>query len=277
MPHYLGVDGGGTGCRVAVADETGRILGRGHAGPANVNTDVAGTRSNIMAAVDQALDGTGISAPDLTAVLGLAGAGMPGPVAELARNLPFRSCRIVNDAVTATTGALQGEDGIVAILGTGSVFTRQQRGAFAQFGGHGFLLGDEGSGAVLGRRLLSAALRAHDGYAPLTPLLTTILREMGGPEGIIAFGGQSRPVDFGAFAPQILGSDDPAAIEVRATALAEVRSLIQAIQPQPALPVVFLGGLGPFYAAALQSDWPQRAARGSAVDGALWLARTGAD
>ena len=276
MPHYLGVDGGGTGCRVAVADETGRILGRGEAGPANVNTDVTGTRTHILAALEQACAGHDIDAEDLVAVLGLAGAGMSGPVAQLARMLPFRACRIVNDAVTATTGALQGADGIVAVIGTGSVFTCQKQGRFRQFGGHGFLLGDEGSGAVLGRRLLSAALRAHDGYAPLTPLLAAVLRELGGPEGIITFAGQSKPAEFGAFAPRVISADDPAAAGIRAAAVEEVRALIRAIQPDPALPLVFLGGLAAFYAEALQDDWPQMTAKGSSVDGALWMARQGA-
>ena len=34
MPLFLGIDGGGTGCRAVVADATGRVLGTGAAGPA---------------------------------------------------------------------------------------------------------------------------------------------------------------------------------------------------------------------------------------------------
>ncbi|TIU08421.1 MAG: N-acetylglucosamine kinase, partial [Mesorhizobium sp.] len=34
-PHYfLGVDGGGTGCRARIEDEAGTVLGQGLAGPA---------------------------------------------------------------------------------------------------------------------------------------------------------------------------------------------------------------------------------------------------
>jgi glucosamine kinase len=40
--------------------------------------------------------------------------------------------------------------------------------------------------------------------------------------------------------------------------------------------VVFLGGLGPFFAAQLQGRWDIRPALGSALDGALMLAREAA-
>lgn len=36
MTLYLRIDGGGTGCRMALADRTGRVLGRGDGGPANI-------------------------------------------------------------------------------------------------------------------------------------------------------------------------------------------------------------------------------------------------
>ena len=45
MALFLGIDGGGTGCRAAVADASGRILGTGVAGPANLTSDPAGTRA----------------------------------------------------------------------------------------------------------------------------------------------------------------------------------------------------------------------------------------
>ena len=56
MTLYLGVDGGGTGCRAAVCDATGRILGEGAAGSANIWTDPEGALVNILAASRQALE-----------------------------------------------------------------------------------------------------------------------------------------------------------------------------------------------------------------------------
>lgn len=272
MVVFLGIDGGGTGCRAALADGSGRILGRGAAGPANVNTDVEGTFANIMAATRQALAGNDLAETDLVAALGLAGANISDAVARLHALLPFARARIVTDAVTAARGALGGADGIVAAMGTGSVFAVQRGGVMRQFGGRGFVLGDQGSGAVLGRALLAEALRADDGFAEMTPLLAEILTELGGVEGIITFGFRARPAEFAAFAPRIVQSDDPAARRLLDAAVAELRDIIARLQAGDELPLVFLGGLGPFYAERLRDMGEIRAPLGSGVDGALRLA-----
>jgi glucosamine kinase len=133
-------------------------------------------------------------------------------------------------------------------------------------------MGDEGSGAVLGRALLSLAMRAEDGFALMTPLLQQVLEDLGGIEGVIGFGNRATPADFARLAPRIIGSDDPAARQVFDAAVAEVRHILLVLQADAPLPVVFVGGLGPAYAARL-TDWPQRPALGSGLDGALLMAR----
>ena len=52
--YAIGIDGGGTSCRAAVADATGRILGRGRAGAANIMSDASGALENIVAATRSA-------------------------------------------------------------------------------------------------------------------------------------------------------------------------------------------------------------------------------
>lgn len=272
MVVFLGIDGGGTGCRAALADASGAILGFGTAGPANVNSDVAGTFANVMAATRMALTGHDIPETDLVAVLGLAGANVSMVVAQLRQMLPFARIRIVTDAVTAARGALGGSDGIVAAMGTGSVFAVQRNGIMRQFGGRGFVLGDQGSGAVLGRALLAEALRADDGFAEMTPLLAEVLDELGGVEGIITFGFRASPAEFAAFAPRIVQGDDPAARRLFDAAVTELRDLMRILQAGDSLPLVFLGGLGPFYADRLRDLWEIRAPLGSGLDGAVRLA-----
>ncbi|MFN3825209.1 MAG: BadF/BadG/BcrA/BcrD ATPase family protein [Pseudorhodobacter sp.] len=274
MRLMLGIDGGGTGCRAALTDADGRVLGRGAGGPANISTDTAGASGNILAATRAALAeaGTGVI-EDLTAVLGLAGANVPQAAARLSASLPFARHRVVPDSMTATIGALHGDDGIVAAIGTGSVFGVVRNGAFRSHGGHGFLLGDEGSGAVLGRALLSEALRATDGFTPMTPLLQEVLDEHGGPAGVIAFGLTARPADFARYAPQIVSGDDPAAERLFGAALRQISAVIDSLQMQGQLPVVFVGGLAEACATRLAGRWEIRAARGTGLDGALLLAR----
>lgn len=272
MAFFLGIDGGGTGCRAALADADGRIVGLGRGGPANINTDAEAAAVSILDATAQALDGSGADPRDLIATLGLAGGTMSAAADRLALLLPFARMQIVNDAVTAARGALGTDDGILAAIGTGSVFAVQRGGVLRQFGGRGFLMGDEGSGAVMGRALLSLAMRAKDGFACLTPLLERVLDDHGGIEGIIGFGNTARPAEFAMMAQHIVGSDDPAARLVFDAAVAEVRHILTVLQADAPLPVVFVGGLGPAYAARL-TDWPQRPALGSGVDGALLMAR----
>ena len=97
MRLYLGVDGGGSGCRAAVADAAGRVLGQGAAASANIWTDPEGARANILAAAEAALAaaGTGGRLGDLVAVLGLAGANVAGAAERLAPGLPFARVRSI--------------------------------------------------------------------------------------------------------------------------------------------------------------------------------------
>lgn len=280
MQLFLGIDGGGTGCRAAVADAGGCVLGTGNAGPANIATDLEHARVNILDATMQALKAAvGPSAvdalPHLHSVLGLAGANVPTCAARLRATLPFANIQINSDAVIAAKGALRDDDGIVVALGTGSVFAVQRAGSLSQNGGWGFVLGDECSGAWLGRALLSRALRAVDGLETMTPLLQSTLNDLGGPPGLVTFSFAKRPADFAAFAPQISASKDPAACAVMSQAEADITAMITRLQGSAPVPVTFLGGLGQIFATRLADRWPQRAAYGSGLDGALWLARQG--
>jgi glucosamine kinase len=71
-------------------------------------------------------------------------------------------------------------------------------------------------------------------------------------------------------------SDDPAAREVVAQAVEDVAASIAVLQGDPPLPVTFIGGLGAAYAGRLAGRWEILPARGSALDGALMLAREAA-
>ncbi len=276
MQLYLGVDGGGTGCRAAVADASGRILGQGAAGPANITTDLDTARDNILMAATAALHQAGVGdLQDLWAGLGLAGANVAGPLALTRLDLPFAQVRLESDAIAAVKGALGRADGIVAAIGTGSVFARQTDGVIRQIGGWGAVLGDEGSGAVLGRALLARALMAVDGMAPMTPLLQGVLAGHGGAPEVVQFARNAQAADFALLAPRIVGSDDPAAQAVMAQGVADVARAVDHLQGSAPVPVVFIGGLGPAYAQALAGRWRLADALGTSLDGALLLAREG--
>lgn len=271
MDLFLGIDGGGTGCRAVLADGSGRVLGRGEAGAANIASDFAGSVDNILRATRVACGGRDLSV--IHAGLGLAGANAAGAAERLAAALPFARLRVETDGYTAVRGALGDQDGIVAAIGTGSVFAAQRGGQVRPLGGWGLVLGDEGSGAWIGRAILSAALRAVDGFQPMTPLLASLIEAHGGPSGVVTFSLSAKPGDFARLAPQVLDSPDPAARAVMDRAHADVSAAIALLQGGDHLPVVFLGGLGPTYAATT-TRWPIQPTKGSALDGALSLARS---
>jgi glucosamine kinase len=278
MTLYLGVDGGGSGCRAAVADAAGRVLGQGAAASANIWTDPEGARANILAASEAAVRSAGGRVNDLVAVLGLAGANVAGAAERLASALPFARVRIESDAVVALKGALGDEDGITAAIGTGSVFGAQRDSRVRMSGGWGFQLGDHGSGAVMGRAVCVAALLAHDGEVDRTPLLAGLLAEHGGPEGVVAWGKAAAPRDFARLVPRILeaaAGGDPAAATILAQAEADIARAIDRLMADGPVPVAFLGGLGPVFAERLAGRYRGlvRAPKGSGLDGALMLAR----
>lgn len=261
---YLGIDGGGTGCRAALADATGTVIAHAEGGPANIASDYSGALREILAVAERVAQGRPVRA-----VLGLAGANLSGAAGRLERDLPFRA-RVVQDVTTSVRGALGPDDGIVAAIGTGSVFARQSGGQVMAIGGWGLRLGDEASGGWIGQRLIARVTRGLDGFVPMTPLLHALAEELGGPTGIVAFSLRATPTDWAMFAPRVLDTEDPAALAVRAEAEAEIRAAIALLQRAPVLPVTWLGGLGPRLALA---DWPRRDPLGTALDGALALAQ----
>ena len=253
--------------------------GAEQAASANIWSDPETALVNIMAAAGDAVAAAGgAGLGDVTAVLGLAGANVAEAATRLTERLPFARARIETDALIALKGALGDADGITATLGTGSVFGVQRGGAVRMIGGWGFLLGDQGSGARIGRALLERALLAADGLADPTPLLDRVLEQQGGPAGVVAFGRRAVPADFAKEVPAILDAltaGDPAAAAIVAEADAAVALAIDRLQADGALPVCFLGGLGPTFAARLAPRYPGliRPPLGTALDGALAMAR----
>lgn len=280
MAHLLGIDGGGSRCRAALADADGRVLGTAEAGAANVWTDAEGARYSILEATGGALAAAGLAeAPgDLVAVLGLAGANLPEAAARIAGLLPFARMRIETDALIALRGALGTRDGLAAMLGTGSVFGWQRGGRIGIVGGWGFQLGDQGSGARLGKALLERALLAHDGLVPGSALLAALVDEAGGAAALVVSMRGAAPGRFAALVPRLVAAEaagDAGAAAVLGAATAEVSAILAALDPGGRLPVCFTGGLGAIYAGRLAEELGARriAAEGSPLDGALALAR----
>ncbi|MBW8908025.1 MAG: N-acetylglucosamine kinase, partial [Mesorhizobium sp.] len=163
MNFVLGIDGGGTSCRAALANADGMVLGRAKSGAANIRTDLTGARSNIVEAARQAFIAAGQDPaliPQTPAILGLAGANVGTYRQQLEAVLPFSVSRVETDAEIALEGAVGSGDGAMAILGTGTAYMARRQGKSRAIGGWGFQVGDQGIGARIGRDLLEQTLLA---------------------------------------------------------------------------------------------------------------------
>lgn len=278
----IGVDGGGTGCRVGIESAGGTRLGAGRGGAANVTTDPDGAARNVREAVGNALADAGLNGDALvraTAHVGLAGVLGDAQARVLAAALPFGQVVVSDDRVTSAAGALGPEDGVVAAVGTGSFVVRRHAGANRFFGGWGLRLGDQASGAWLGRALLERCLMAIDGLLPQSELTRAALDRFGGdPAAIVDFAVGALPRDYAGFAPSVIDAaraDDRHGVALMRAGAGYLADCIGA-EPLAAGDIVCLmGGVGPHYAPYLGADIRDRLRpeRGSALDGALYLAR----
>src|ERR1700751_2657038 len=106
---YLGVDGGGTRCRIRVEDESGRILGEASSGPPTTRIGIEKAWRSIMEATEAAAAQAKLAREDFArmhAAIGLAGLGRRGAEAAL-KNIahPFSSVVFISDGLAACLGA----------------------------------------------------------------------------------------------------------------------------------------------------------------------------
>ncbi|WP_088328593.1 BadF/BadG/BcrA/BcrD ATPase family protein [Lacimicrobium sp. SS2-24] len=177
--YFLGVDGGGSKCRVLLTNELGEALGEGISGPANPNQGLDQAINSILSATEQALKQADLPShciDKIHAGVGLAGVNLPKYRRMLEQwDHPFAQMHITTDLEIACLGAHDGEDGAVIISGTGSVGMVCNKGTQHAFGGYGFSVGDQGSGAWIGHQAVIQCLLALDGLRPRSELVDKLL------------------------------------------------------------------------------------------------------
>ncbi|MCW6510696.1 BadF/BadG/BcrA/BcrD ATPase family protein [Lichenifustis flavocetrariae] len=283
---FLGIDGGGTTCRARLVDDNDRLLGEGRAGSANILLGIEVSAAAILSASESAFKAAGLDTGHFATTkvgLGLAGANVPSLAAALAAHrFPFASVAVASDAVAACLGAHAGHDGGILILGTGSQGLVIANGRATALGGWGFAIGDGGSGALLGRSLVRAAVAACDGLALRTALTDRIMARLGGdPAAAVLWARSATPRDYATHAPDLFAgatAGDPVAFPIVQSAAAEVDLMIERLMALGGTRIVLMGGLADLYRPWLapRSAACLVAAAGDALDGALRIARDGA-
>jgi glucosamine kinase len=282
-PLFVGVDGGGTGCRARIEDAEGRLLGTGIAGPAALRMGIDRALVEVEKACWAALYEAGFDAGAMKsthAAVGLAGIGRKGALEQLARQPhPFRSVMYADDATIACMGAHAGRDGGIVIVGTGSIGFALVEGREFRVGGYGFPISDEGSGADLGLHAIRIALRAHDGRAVGTNLTHEVMmRFHNDPFDAVSWMDQASATDYATFAPLVMrhaDDGDPSARRIVRDAAEQLDELVRRLFESGAARIALLGGLASSMQAWLAPDVQRRLVpvEGDAVDGALRLAR----
>jgi glucosamine kinase len=279
---YLGVDGGGSRCRALVEDQYGTALGEGGSGPATTRLGIDEAWRSIMRACMAAAEQAGVGPEDFAlmhAGIGLAGLGRRGAEAALKEIAhPFASVGFIRDGLAACLGAHAGADGAVVVAGTGSISVGLIDGRELRFGGYGFTISDEGSGADVGLQAIKRALRAADQRGETSPLLEEVLAAFDHDSSqAVAWSEQATATDYAAFAPMVLRhatQSDPIGRRIAERAADAIGDLLDVFLRLGIDRLSLVGGLGAI-TAWLTPDLRSRltAPEGGAVAGMLLVAK----
>lgn len=250
----LGIDSGGTSCRLALCGGAGRVLSQVTVPGHNPNADgFPALEASFRRGLDALLAPFGGREAAIDALHGgiAGGEGDNRPrLEQMLRALLPRCPRVSvsSDALIALSAGLGAADGGVLIAGTGTIGFVRKKNALLRFGGWGYLADEGGSGWHIGRDGFRAAMAGEDAGLPPTAL-TALYEEKLGMNMMAAVTALYRgELSLAACAPLVFSAGeagDQAALDIlrrNAAILAETLGRMQRAFGAP-LPVVLVGGL----------------------------------
>lgn len=251
---YIGVDGGGSQCKVRIENSQGQLLGQANSGPANIRLSVDQAWQSIYEAIDKILKPMGITLEQkqyrFHIGLGLAGCEATDAYQDCRnRPHPFTTLQLTTDAHIACLGAHYPGNGAIIIIGTGVIGYQIDDGHTFQVGGWGFPHSDEGSGAWLGLEAIRLTLHWLDGRISPSPLLIAIFEQFcRSTEQLVTWANRANSTAFASLAPLVishLDKQDPYAttlIQQAAQAIDVIGDTLANSATKP-LPCCLLGGI----------------------------------
>jgi len=252
ITYLIGVDGGGTGTRVAIAGRDGVELARASAGRSGLIHGADSAWNEIMSALNNAFSHINQPMPALSQMaigLGLAGVHNKQWAANFEEKNPgFAFMQLDTDAYTALLGAHQGAPGSIVALGTGSVGEALlANGRRCEVGGWGFPCGDEASGAWLGLRAVNYCQQVLDGRAAVTAFSDAIFHHCGGHrDALFTWLATANQGCYAELAPLIVAHanhGNPIAEQMLNDAGREIEKIISALDKMSSLPIALCGSL----------------------------------
>ncbi|MFM0495234.1 BadF/BadG/BcrA/BcrD ATPase family protein [Paraburkholderia caledonica] len=248
----IGVDGGGTGTRIVLADAHGRELAQAASGPSGLGLGVERAWQAIAAGCADAFAQAGAALDWSRCVLGCGLAGVNNRdwlAAFLAQAPALAGLAVESDAYTTLLGAHGGAYGVIVALGTGSVAAAADRddGEYRTVSGYGFPSGDEASGAWLGVRAIVHAQHALDGRGPNDDLAQALLAHVGAHDRdeLVVWLCEANQTAYASLARIVIAHRaHPFAAWLLGEAGVQIGKMIAALDPSGALPIALCGGLG---------------------------------
>lgn len=252
--YFLGVDGGGTNCRIRLADENLVTLADANGGRSNLQIeDGDPAYKSITEGTREVFAKAGVDFSETAntyACFGMAGGRLPSARKAFAdRPWPFAQVTVYDDIDIARAGAHGGEDGAVIIVGTGSAAMALVNGQRHQAGGWGFHIGDQMSGAILGRELVRRTVEATDGLVSGSPLTEATVEALGGSlDAVMDWSFKDRrPADYGALIPMLMDyyeKGDPVARELMDLEMSYIDNYVAWFKARGATKMAAVGGFG---------------------------------
>ncbi|PSL02166.1 N-acetylglucosamine kinase-like BadF-type ATPase [Haloactinopolyspora alba] len=304
----LGLDIGGTSTRALVVGTDGVRHGSGRGPGANITShSLDHAMDAVSVTLDEALRGVDSSAV-VAGVIGAAGdRNLIVPDTAEALTKRWRAAgltceyTVTSDALVAYVAGTSARDGSLLLSGTGALVARaEQRQLTRIVDGHGWLLGDLGSGFWLGREAVRSTLAFLDRGVSPGPLGQAVLAfQLGGagtwpPDRVtvaeLVLKVHDRPpVALSELAPLVTrhADDDPEAGRILREAAAHLMRATDTVRaPGETTPVVLTGSLlasdtplARLVRGELAERWPDATVTTAtdATAGAAWLAAVHAD
>lgn len=282
--YLVGVDGGGTGTRVLLANHHGVEIGRGCAGPSGLMHGAVPAWKSILIAIEVAFADAKVEMPALETIAiacGLAGVNNAQWAKEFeGANPGFGGLVSETDAGTTLLGAHQGKAGIIIALGTGSVGeVMYADGSRREVGGWGFPSSDEASGAWMGLRAINHVQHVLDGRSQDDAFSQALISFCGGGrDAVFTWLADATQTRFAQLAPLVIehAPCNPTAQKIMLDAGIEVAKMANALDESKVMPIALCGGLAEAMLPYLPNDLRVRVIKpfGDSVDGALILVKS---
>ena len=187
MTHYFfGADVGSTKTHVAIADETGRVLGLGEGGAGNTDTvGYEGLRRTLEIATQSAVKQTGITIDQIVgAGLGVSGLDYPSqkaPTLQAIESIGLQApIEAVNDALIGLVAGATDGWGIAVVSGTGcNCWGWDRNRRQGQVTGGGWQMGEYAGSSELAMRAVQLVAYEWTRRGPATQLTPALIRYTG--------------------------------------------------------------------------------------------------